>query len=152
MAVVVEQLADQALMSEPVALGKVASPGGAEATSEEFSFWAPEDVLVEKSQIVHVESDYPKGRITFHAVVDEVYRRSRRKDVMEEADRYGGDPRAVLPLDSQGVTYAVAKILATEPPVLAPPARRARSFFPVTKKPSWRMGSKRWECPYPSAC
>jgi len=118
----VQDLGNNAVKAEAhVALGKVASPAGSESTSEEFCFWAPEDVLVEKSQIVHVSSDYASGCITFHAVVDEVYRRSRRKDVIEEADRYGGDPKSVLPLDSQGVTYARARILASAPPVLAPP-------------------------------
>jgi len=149
MDIVAEQPADQALVAEPVALGKVASPGGAEATSEEFSFWAPEGVLVEKSQIVHVESDYPKGRITFHAVVDEVYRRSRRKDVMEEADRYGGDPRAILPLDSQGVTYAVAKILASEPPVLAPPREESPVFLSGDKEAKLAYGVETMGVPLP---
>ncbi len=141
---------------EPRLLGKVASPEGAEATSEEFTFWVAEDVLVEKSQIVHAVSAYghgdpgdrgshggqgnqdnhgdrsdrgDSGTITFHAVVDEVYRRSRRRTVLEEADRFGGDARATLPLDSQGLTYAAAKILRAEPPVLAPPREESLVFL-----------------------
>lgn len=107
-------------------LGKVASPEGDEATSEEFTFWVADDVLVEKTQIVYAQSTYDDRLTTFHAVVDEVYRRSHRRTILEEADRFGSDPNARVSLDSQGVTYAKAKILRAEPPVLSPP--REESF------------------------
>lgn len=114
---------------ERALLGKVASPAGDEATSEQFSFWVPEGTVVEKTQIVHALSEYGGREITFHAVVDEVFRRSRRRDVLEEADRFGGDVRARLPLDSQGVTYARTKILSAAPPVLAPPREESSVYL-----------------------
>lgn len=122
----------QHTLGDPAAgklLGKVASPEGDEATSEQFTFWVSEDVLVEKTQIVRALSPYSHGCITFHAVVDEVYRRSRRRGVLEEADRFGGDAGATLPLDSQGLTYAAARILRAEPPVLAPPREESLVYL-----------------------
>lgn len=110
-------------------IGKVASPAGSESSSEEFTFWVPEGTIVEKTQIVQAVSDYAKNRIAFHAVVDEVFRRSRRKDVLEEADRFGSDASATVPLDSQGVTYARAKILGSDPPVFAPPREESPVYL-----------------------
>lgn len=112
-----------------VVLGKVASPSGSEATSDEFVFWADDSLPVEKTQIVRVQSLYGDRSITFRGVIDEVYRRSRRRDVLEEADRFGLDPQASLPLDSQGVTYARAKILASCPNMLMPPREESAVFL-----------------------
>lgn len=124
-------------------LGKVASPEGDEATSEEFTFWVSEDVLVEKTQIVHAVSVQGHDRITFHAVVDEVYRRSRRRNVMEEADRFGGDVNVTIPLDSQGLTYARAKILGAVPTVLAPPREESPVYLSKAAEAAVAYGVER---------
>lgn len=130
-------------------LGKVASPAGAEATSEEFTFWVPEGAPVEKTQIIHAVSSYGEHKVTYYAVVDEVFRRSRRRDVLEEADRFGGDAKVSLPLDSQGITYAKAKILNTEPPVLAPPREESTVFLSSEHEARIAYGVERMGQPLP---
>ena len=73
-------------------VGRVGAPPDAEATSEHFHFWVPEDRLVEKTQLVHVESPTGGQDVRFYGLVTEVFRRSRRSDMLEEADRFDGRP------------------------------------------------------------
>jgi len=103
------------------ALGRVGAPPDAEATSERFHFWVPEDQLVEKTQLVHVESPTGGEKVHFYGLVTEVFRRSRRKDMLEEADRFDGRPEEQVPLESRGVTYASVRVLATDPSRFTPP-------------------------------
>jgi hypothetical protein len=102
-------------------VGRVGAPPDAEATSEHFHFWVPEDRLVEKTQLVHVESPTGGQNVRFYGLVTEVFRRSRRSDMLEEADRFDGRPEEQVPLESRGVTYASVRVLATEPNRFTPP-------------------------------
>ena len=102
-------------------VGRVGAPPDAEATSEHFHFWVPEDRLVEKTQLVHVESPTGGQNVHFYGLVTEVFRRSRRSDMLEEADRFDGRPEEQVPLESRGVTYASVRVLATEPNRFTPP-------------------------------
>lgn len=72
-------------------IGKVASPPKRESTSDQFHFWVRRGELVEKTQIVRTESQIGNDTIQFYAIVDEVYRQSRKKDIGEEFDAFDGD-------------------------------------------------------------
>ncbi|MEX1255069.1 MAG: ATP-binding protein, partial [Dehalococcoidia bacterium] len=96
------------------ALGRVGAPKDAEATSEEFYFWAPDDRLVEKTQLVYVESPAGPKPAHFYGLVSEVFRRSRRIDMLEESDRFDGRPEEEVPVESRGVTYAQVRVLASQ--------------------------------------
>ncbi|KST68011.1 ATP-binding protein [Mastigocoleus testarum] len=110
-------------------IGKVASPPHKESTSEEFHFWVRRDELVEKTQIVRTESHVGGKVINFYAIVEEVYRQSRKKDIGEEFDAFDGDVDYKPEFRSEGVTFATATILRTEPPVLAPPLEQSSVFL-----------------------
>src|SRR5205085_1906077 len=71
-----------------VPLGRVAAPPEREATSGTFYFWVDRDQSVERTQIVSTRSTVAGRTVRFVGVVQEVYRRSRQKDVHEEAARY----------------------------------------------------------------
>ncbi|MGE0820845.1 MAG: ATP-binding protein [Candidatus Binatia bacterium] len=102
-------------------LGRVGAPQGAEATSEEFHFWVPDDQLVEKTQLVYLESPTARRTVTFYGLVTEVFRRSRRANMLEETDRFDGRPEEEVPIESRGVTYAQVRVLASHPNILSPP-------------------------------
>jgi len=102
-------------------LGRVGAPRGAEATSDEFSMWVPDDQIVEKTQLVRAETEMATTRVRIYGLVSEVSRRSRRADILEESDRYDNDPGDTVPTSPGGVTYARARVLASDPPLLAPP-------------------------------
>lgn len=102
--------------------GRIATPPNLEATAEEFSFWVPEGTPVEKTQLVSAIASFPDvGEVTYYGVVEEVTRRSRRRDVLEERDRYDGRPDAERLLESVGVTYARTRVLTSVPPLFTPP-------------------------------
>jgi DNA helicase HerA-like ATPase len=102
-------------------LGRVGAPRGAEATSEQFYFWVPDEQLVEKTQLIHMKSPAGRTAVEFYGLVTEVFRRSRRADMLEEADRFDGRPDEEVPIESRGVTYAQVRMLASRPNVLSPP-------------------------------
>src|SRR5689334_16510865 len=102
-------------------IGKVASPPQKEATSDQFHFWIPPDRVVEKTQIVRTDSAVGGRPVRFYAIVDEVYRQSRKRHMSEEYDAFDGDVGYEPPLHARGVSYAMATILRAEPPILAPP-------------------------------
>lgn len=103
-------------------IGRVGAPAGAEATSEEFMVWTAENVPIEKTQLLCVDSMVGDTPTRFYGLVNEVFRRSRRSDMLEEADRFDGRPAEPLPpVDSRGVTYARVRVLGTEPQLYAPP-------------------------------
>jgi hypothetical protein len=106
-------------------IGKVASPPQREATSDLFHFWVPPGGLVEKTQIVHTESQIGHHLIQFYGIVEEVYRQSRKRSVTEEYDTYDGDVSYEPPFAGEGVTYATVHILRTQPPVLTPPLEQS---------------------------
>lgn len=106
-------------------IGKVASPPRREATSEQFHFWVPRGQLVEKTQIVLTESQVGGQSVKFYAIVNEVYRQSRKRDIGEEFDTFDGDVGYKPELKAEGVTFATASILRTQPPVLTPPLEQS---------------------------
>ncbi len=108
-----------------ICVGKVGAPPNQEATSEQFSFWFPEDALVERTQLVTCESEVAGEIYTFYAIVDEVRRQSRKRSMSDEQGEADGDLRYEPPFDSEGFSYGIASILRTEPPVLIPPRERS---------------------------
>jgi uncharacterized protein len=109
-------------------LGRVGAPRGDEATSEEFTFWAPDDQRVEKTQLVRVETESGGTPLRLYGLVAEVIRRSRLANMLEESDRYDNDPAEQVPTDSGGVTCARAQTLGAEPNLLVPPREEAPVF------------------------
>lgn len=110
-------------------LGRVAAPPEHESTSGMFYFWIDRDRTVERTQIVTTRSTVAGREVTFVAIVLEVYRRSRQKDVHEEAARFDGRTGERPPFDSEGVTYAEAAILRTEPVAHTPPTEESPVFL-----------------------
>ena len=106
-------------------IGRVGAPGGLEATTDTFYFWAGERELVEKTQLVRALSEAGGEPVEFYGLVTEVYRRSRRLSIIEEADRFDTRPDEDVTLDSKGVTYAQVRLLASRPTVFAPPREDA---------------------------
>lgn len=105
----------------PQVIGKVASPQGRESTSEKFWFWVPAAQLVEKTQIVRVDSRVGERSIRFFGIIDEVYRQSRLRNIGEELDVFDGDPHYEPPFKSDGITFANVTILRSCPPLLTAP-------------------------------
>lgn len=101
--------------------GRVGAPRGLEATSDQFYFWVSDEQLIEKTQLVHAESLAGTGSVTYYALVTEVYRQSRQQDMLEESDRFDGRPEEEVPIGSRGVTYAQARVLATDPKIFTAP-------------------------------
>ena len=87
------------------------------------------DELVEKTQIVRTESHIGSDTIQFYAIVEEVYRQSRKKDIGEEFDAFDGNVDYQPEFRGEGVTFATATILRTERPALAPPLEQSSVFL-----------------------
>lgn len=104
-------------------IGRVGAPQPQEATSDSFCFWIPPNVLVEQTQIVTCESVIAGRKYKFYAIVDEVRRQSRKRNMGHEVDESDGDVDYEPPFKSEGFTYAIASILKTE--VLTPPRERS---------------------------
>lgn len=116
-------------MSTPIPLGRVAAPPEHESTSGKFYFWVDREKSVERTQIVTTKSTVAGRVVTFVAIVLEVYRRSRQKDVHEESARFDGRTAERPPFDSEGVTYAEAAILRTDPVAHTPPTEESEVFL-----------------------
>ncbi len=110
-------------------LGRVAAPPEHESTSGVFYFWIDRARTVERTQIVSTRSSIAGREVAFVAIVLEVYRRSRQKDVHEEASRFDSRTGERPPFDSEGVTYAEAAILRTEPVAHTPPTEESPVFL-----------------------
>lgn len=107
------------------ALGRVASPLNHESTTGRFYFWVPPGTLVEKTQLVVTSSEVGGRSLSYYAVVEEVYRRSRQRSMDGEVDLYDGDLAYEPPFQTDGVTFAEATILRILPPLLTPPLERS---------------------------
>lgn len=107
-------------------VGMIASPFGQESTTGRFYFWVERNALVEKTQLVRASSQVAGKEITYYGIVDEVYRRSRRRTMDEEVDLFDGDVDYEPPFGPEGVTYADATILRADPPILTPPLEQSR--------------------------
>lgn len=114
---------------EKTLIGRVASPPQLESTSDRFYFWVQRGRLVEKTQIVRAESLIDGQTIQFYGVVEEVSRRSRKRDIYEEFDESDGDVEYESEFKPEGVTYASVSILRTEPPVFTPPIERSNVYL-----------------------
>ena len=113
-------------------IGRVASPPQLESTSDQFYFWVQRNKVVEKTQIVRVESQVDGKTYQYYGVIEEVNRRSRKKNIEEEFDFADGDVGYESDLKAEGVTYASVKILRTDPPVLTPPIEYSKVFLGET--------------------
>jgi hypothetical protein len=107
----------------------VAAPPEHESTSGVFYFWVDRAQAVERTQIVTTKSTVGPREVEFVGIVQEVYRRSRQKDVGEEAARFDGRTAEKPPFDSEGVTYAEVAILRTEPVAHTPPTEESEVFL-----------------------
>lgn len=110
-------------------IGRVASPPQIEATSEQFSFWVERGRMVERTQIVRAESRIDGQVIRFYGVIEEVRRRSRKRDIHEEFDVSDGKPQEEPVFKPEGVTYATVNILRADPPVLTPPIEQSAVYL-----------------------
>lgn len=125
---------DPATSSRSLALGRVAAPPEHESTSGVFYFWVDRARSVERTQIVSTKSTIAGREVKFIAIVLEVYRRSRQRDVHEEAARFDGSTNTSPPFDSEGVTYAEAAILRTEPVAHTPPTEESPVFLATAEE------------------
>lgn len=112
-------------VTTPRPLGRVGAPRGAEATSDEFSVWVPDDQIIEKTQLVRAETEAGAVSVRMYGLVSEVSRRSRRVDILEESDRYDNEPAETVPTSPGGVTYARVRVLGSDPTLLTPPREEA---------------------------
>ena len=114
-----------------IPLGRVAAPPEHESTSSCFYFWVDRNQSVERTQIVTTESRVGNrpDPVKFVGIVQEVYRRSRQKDVSEEAARFDGRSGEKPMFDSEGVTYAEVAILRTDPVAHTPPTEESEVFL-----------------------
>jgi hypothetical protein len=110
-------------------IGKVASPPQKESTSDKFHFWVKRGELVEKTQIVRAVSRTGSQEIQFFALVEEVYRQSRKSSIGEEYDTFDGDVDYEPEFRAEGVTFATAQILRTQPSILTPPMEQSSVFL-----------------------
>lgn len=101
-------------------IGRVAAPPQLESTPEHFHFWVERNRLVESNQFVSTESTVEGQNVRFFGLIDEVRRSSRKRDILEEYDVGDGDALFEPPFKPDGVTYARASILRTEPEILTP--------------------------------
>lgn len=115
--------------AESGVIGRVATPPQLEATTEQFHFWVQRDQLVEKTQFVRAESDIGGHHIKFYGVVEEVRRRSRKRDIGEEYDGSDGDVGYEPEFKPEGVSYASVSVLRTEPAVLTPPLEQSKVYL-----------------------
>lgn len=110
-------------------IGRVGAPPQQEATSRVFYFWVPPDALVETTQLVTCESEIGGRHYTFYAIVDEVHRCSRKRNMGHEVDEMDNDLAMEPPFDIEGYTYAQATILRVIPTVLTAPRERSKVYL-----------------------
>jgi hypothetical protein len=84
---------------------------------------------VEETQLVVCRCTVAGRNYTFHGVIDEVRRRSRKRSMDEEIDQADGDIDYVPPFESDGYTYAQVSILSVEPAALTPPCERSKVYL-----------------------
>lgn len=126
-------------------LGRVAAPPEHESTSGLFYFWVDRSQSIERTQIVTTRCTVAGRTVTFVAIVLEVYRRSRQKDVHEEAARFDGRTAEQPPFDSEGVTYAEAAILRTDPIAHTPPTEESPVFLATPSEAAQGYGLDRMQ-------
>jgi len=110
-------------VGDPSCIGRVGAPPQKEATSTNFFFWIPSNTLVETTQLITCLSTLAGTAYTYHAIVSEVYRQSRKRSMSAEIDEADGDLDYQPPFENDGFTYAAASILRSE--VFTPPQERS---------------------------
>jgi DNA helicase HerA-like ATPase len=115
----------QSTVRGTIPLGRVAAPPDHESTSGVFYFWVDRNKAVERTQIVTTTSNVAGRSVKFIGIIQEVYRRSRQRDIGEESDRFDGRTSERPPFDSEGVTYAEVSILRTDPVAHMPPTEES---------------------------
>jgi hypothetical protein len=128
-------------------LGRVAAPAEHESTSGVFYFWVDRDLGVERTQIVTTKSVVSGKEVTFIGVVQEVYRRSRQKDIGEEAARFDGRGATAPMFASEGVTYAEVAILRTNPVAHTPPTEESLVYLATPQEAREGYGVDRMKHP-----
>ncbi len=123
-----------------VPLGRVAAPPEHESTSGRFYFWVDRAQGVERTQIVTTSSRVAGRAVRFVGIVQEVYRRSRQRDIGEESARFDGRSGERPPFDSEGVTYAEVAILRTDPVAHTPPTEESEVFLANAREASHGYG------------
>ena len=126
-------------------IGRVAAPPEHESTSGTFYFWVDKQCGVERTQIVTTTSAVGPRTVKFVGIVQEVYRRSRQKDVTEEAARFDGRTGERPMFDSEGVTYAEVAILRTTPVAHTPPTEESEVFLATPQEAREGYGVDRME-------
>ena len=124
-------------------LGRVACPAEHESTSGVFYFWVDRAKSVERTQIVVTKSTVGTRTVSFVGIVQEVYRRSRQKDIGEEAARFDGRTGEQPPFESEGVTFAEVAILRTDPVAHTPPTEESEVFLATPEEASKGYGVDR---------
>ncbi len=112
-----------------ICIGRVGAPPQHEATSRIFYFWVPPDALVETTQLVTCESNIGGRVFTFYAIVNEVHRCSRKRNMGHEVDEMDSNLANEAPFDIEGYTYAEASILRVAPPALTAPRERSKVYL-----------------------
>lgn len=132
-------------ISNPI--GKVGSPLGSEATSDQFFFWLDRNALVEATQIVRTESLIGGEAYQFYAFVDQVYRVSDKANIFDEWAITDGNSDEDPMFTPQGVTYASARILRTQPNVFTPPLEQSKVFLCNEEEAALAYGADENEAP-----
>lgn len=114
-------------VNSPLCIGRVGAPPQKEATSTNFYFWLPPDTLVETTQLITCQSTLAGIPYTYHAIVNEVYRQSRKRSMGAEIDEADGDLNYQPPFENDGFTYASASILRSK--VFTPPQERSPVYL-----------------------
>lgn len=130
-----------------VCIGRVGAPPRLEATSRQFSFWVPETVVVEETQIVVCESMIDQRVFTYYGVIGDVRRQSRMRDMGQEVDQADGDLNYTPPFKTEGITFAVVTILRTEPAVLTPPREGSDVYLADAESANKAYGTDETERP-----
>ena len=124
-------------------LGRVAAPPRNESTSVLFYFWVDRRQSVERTQIVTTTSSVAGRTVRFVGIVQEVYRRSRQRDIGEESARFDGRSSERPPFDSEGVTYAEVAILRTDPVAHTPPTEESEVYLATPEEAARGYGLDR---------
>ena len=124
-------------------LGRIAAPPRNESTSVLFYFWVDRRQSVERTQIVTTTSSVAGRTVRFVGIVQEVYRRSRQRDIGEESARFDGRSGERPPFDSEGVTYAEVAILRTDPVAHTPPTEESEVYLATPEEAARGYGLDR---------
>lgn len=116
-------------MTPDPCIGVVGAPARQEASSNEFYFWVPTHVGVERTQLVTCRSEIGSTTYTFFGIVTEIYRSDRKRSMGTNVDEADGDPNYTPPFTSDGYSYAHARLLRIEPSALLAPRERSKVYL-----------------------